>query len=1129
MNNNLTNLHFPPKILITLLLCLGALLHSNFAQAQSYCSASGNDSDGEWIQRVLIASINNDSGNNGGFGDYTNLSTFLQQGNNYNITLVPGYSGEVFDERWRVWIDLNDDGDFADNNELVYDSDAGEAGEVRASITIPSNANIGETRMRVAMKWVGSYNDGSSDFSAPLSCGTFPYGEVEDYTININSGSTGSGNYCSLVGDNSSDEWIQRVQFSNIDNNSGQNNGYNFFTSPTGQLNKGASTNITLNPGYSGEAYDEYWRIWIDYNQDNDFNDAGELVYDSNGGKVGTVTTSFTVPTTAQNGNTRMRIAMKWVGNFNDGTSDYSPPPACGGFEIGEVEDYTVNIQNTTTPTDNYCVHNGGSTSDEWIQRVNLNGIDNTSGNNGGYANFTNFTGQLSQGNAATISLTPGYLGESFDEYWRVWIDYNQDNDFDDAGELVYDSNGGKVGAITANFTVPNTASIGATRMRVAMKWVGNFDDGTTDLTAPPACGNFNIGEVEDYTVTINNNQSNIEKPIVAFDANTYSGPAPLTVNFSDQSQNNPTAWSWTFNGGNPSSSILQNPTVVYNSPGTYTVTLVATNGAGNAVLTKEAFITVTNGNTNPDAPQAAFVASATTATAPSTITFTDQSTNNPTTWNWVFEGGIPNTSTERNPSVAYNTPGIYTVTLVVTNGAGNDVLTKEAYINITGSAGNEQKPVAAFSSSATIGTAPFVVSFLDQSTNSPTAWNWAFEGGTPATSTERNPVVTFSNPGVYTVTLVASNSAGNDATIQEGYVTVNSTDQNVPPIANFTANQTTGQAPLTVNFTDQSTNSPSSWTWTFEGGSPATSTQQNPVITYNNAGVYRVTLVAANSFGNNTISKEGYIRVESDTPSAPTANFIADKTSGTIPLTVTFNDISTNNPNAWNWVFEGGTPASSTNQNPTITYTTPGVYQVSLTASNAYGNDIEVKNGFITVASGELPPLVSFEASILEGNAPLTVTFFDLSINDPLVWDWKFPGATPAFSSEKNPTVVYENEGTYNVSLTVENNAGSATKDQVGYITVFPFTGLEEGEIAYATVSPNPSSDFFHVTVENPLGQKVQVVLYNTVGQMIQQYLPSQQMSLQYSINAMDLPAGMYYIQLTMDEEQRVYQVMKE
>lgn len=257
------------------------------------------------------------------------------------------------------------------------------------------------------------------------------------------------------------------------------------------------------------------------------------------------------------------------------------------------------------------------------------------------------------------------------------------------------------------------------------------------------------------------------------------------------------------------------------------------------------------------------------------------------------------------------------------------------------------------------------------------------------------------------------------------------------PPVAAFTADKTTIKVGQTVNFTDQSTNSPTSWSWSFPGGTPSTSTAQNPSVTYNSAGTYSVTLTATNSTGSNSLTKTNYITVSALQP--PVANFIADKTSIMAGQSVKFTDLSTNNPTSWSWSFPGGTPSSSTAQNPTVTYNTAGTFNVTLTAVNSDGSNTMTKTNYITVSALQ-PPVADFLADKTTINAGQTVNFTDKSTNNPTSWSWSFPGGTPSSSNTQNPSVIYNTAGTYSVTLTATNSAGSDSEEKVNYITVNPF-----------------------------------------------------------------------------------------
>lgn len=151
------------------------------------------------------------------------------------------------------------------------------------------------------------------------------------------------------------------------------------------------------------------------------------------------------------------------------------------------------------------------------------------------------------------------------------------------------------------------------------------------------------------------------------------------SVNFTDLSTGDPDYWVWTFIGGTPSSHVGQTPPpIVYDTPGSFTVALFISNVAGTSTREKIDYILV------GDAPEAAFKADPTTLFQFEKVNFTDQSTGQPDSWAWEFEGGTPATSSDQNPQeIAYNTVGIFDVTLTVSNQFGSSELLKEDYIDV--------------------------------------------------------------------------------------------------------------------------------------------------------------------------------------------------------------------------------------------------------------------------------------------------------------------------------------------------------------------------------------------------------------------------------------------------------------
>ncbi|AKB52034.1 hypothetical protein MSBRW_2781 [Methanosarcina barkeri str. Wiesmoor] len=483
-------------------------------------------------------------------------------------------------------------------------------------------------------------------------------------------------------------------------------------------------------------------------------------------------------------------------------------------------------------------------------------------------------------------------------------------------------------------------------------------------------------------TIPVQAAQSDVvESPTANFFAFSTSGNVPFDAAFMDTSKGNPTEWYWEFGDGGTSTQ--RDPDHTYSEPGSYTVILTASNDAGSDVATKAGYIIVKGSTTNTESttdteftkniestentaqePVAKFSATPKSGNTPLTVEFTDKSTETPTDWYWTFGDGY--TSTQQNPEHTYSEVGSYTVTLTATNDAGSDKKTKAGYIKVEESATDTDKPVADFFASVTSGNAPFTAVFMDGSVGNPTDWYWDFGDG--ATSSQRDPTHTYSEPGSYTVILTASNDAGSDVATKAGYIIVKGSTTNTEsttdteftkniestentaqePVAKFSATPKSGNTPLTVEFTDKSTETPTDWYWTFGDG--YTSTQQNPEHTYFEVGSYTVTLTATNDAGSDKKTKAGYIKVEESATDTdkPVADFFASVTSGNAPFTAVFMDGSVGNPTDWYWDFGDG--ATSSQRDPTHTYSEPGSYTVTLTASNDAGSDKKTKTDYITV-----------------------------------------------------------------------------------------------------------------------------------------------------------------------------------
>ena len=298
----------------------------------------------------------------------------------------------------------------------------------------------------------------------------------------------------------------------------------------------------------------------------------------------------------------------------------------------------------------------------------------------------------------------------------------------------------------------------------------------------------------------------------------------------------------------------------------------------------------------------------------PMTINFIDESTTNTTSWNWSFPGGVPATSTEQNPTVVYNQAGEYPVTLIAENSNGTNTLTKTDYVQVSA-----VLPTAAFSTEIN----GEIVSFINESIAA-TSYQWDLGDGNM--STLKYPTNDYNIDGFYDIKLIVNNGCGADTIVQ----TIIINPDNVLPFPDFSADIISGCGPLTVQFTDESSENTTGWWWEFQGGTPGNSSEQNPIVVFENIGSYFVQLTASTDVGDRSKFKENYIEVTDDPPQAL-------YTVGDSDLTIFLFNNSIN-ADSYLWLFGDGN--SSTEEGPTHTYAEAGVYEVSLIATNGCGSD---------------------------------------------------------------------------------------------------------------------------------------------------------------------------------------------
>jgi PKD repeat protein len=524
---------------------------------------------------------------------------------------------------------------------------------------------------------------------------------------------------------------------------------------------------------------------------------------------------------------------------------------------------------------------------------------------------------------------------------------------------------------------------------------------------------------------------------------------------------------------------------------------------------------------------------------AGTTVTFTNTSTNSPTSnsWSitpatgWSYTGGT--NASSANPQVTFTTAGSYTVALTATNAAGSNTKTTTGCVVVAPVA---SAPVASFTGCGNYITGN-TVTLTSTSTNNPTsyAWSitpatgWSFVGGTNASSA--SPQIVFTSAGNYNVSLTATNSAGSNTKVTNTCIVVGAAA--VAPLANFTGcgNYSSGS---TVTFTNTSTNSPTSnsWSitpatgWSFTGGTNATSI--SPQVTFTTAGNYTVSLTATNSAGSNTKTSTNCAVVSSGVV-APVANFTGCGSFAT-GSTITLTNSSTNSPTSYSWAispatgwaFAGGTNAASAN--PQITFSTNGTYTVTLTATNSAGSDTKTSSSCVVVNSTGAAPEANFLGCPGTVAANTVVTFANTSTNLPTtnLWaitpptGWSFAGGTNENSSSIQ--VQFTAVGSYTVTLTSTNSQGSGSKSVMNCVEV-DGVGINESSLASGiTLYPNPTTGITTLSISNPSDYtNLGVAIYNAVG--VQMYKTSGNLSSDINLDLSTYSAGVYFIEIRSNE----------
>ncbi|MCH3881374.1 immunoglobulin-like domain-containing protein [Tenacibaculum aquimarinum] len=436
----------------------------------NYCDSNGNSVADEYISNVQIGSINNTSGAaSSGYADYSSVSTNLTKGASATITITPTWTGTLYNEGYGVFIDYNKDGDFSDSGETVWTKTASQTTPVSGSFTVPTSAITGATRMRVVMQ----YN------AVPSSCGSYSYGETEDYTVNLVGGTSDT-------------------------------------TAPVITLNGSATMNID-----QGDSFTDPGATASD-NLDGDLTTSIVVTGTVNSSVVGTYTLNYNVSDAAGNTATQVSrtvnvnavadttapiITLNGSSTMNLNVGDSFTDPGAtatdnvdGDLTSSIVVTGTVNTALAGTYTLNYNVSDtAGNAATQVSRTVNVNEpvADTTAP-------------VITLNGSSTINLI---VGDSFTDPGATATD-NVDGDLTSSIVVTGTVNTASAGMYTLNYNVSDAAGNAATQVTRTV----NVDEPAGDTEAPTVPTNLVASNITETTATLSWNASSDNVGVTAYE-----------------------------------------------------------------------------------------------------------------------------------------------------------------------------------------------------------------------------------------------------------------------------------------------------------------------------------------------------------------------------------------------------------------------------------------------------------------------------------------------------------------------------------------------------------------------------------------------------------------------------------
>ena len=578
-----------------------------------------------------------------------------------------------------------------------------------------------------------------------------------------------------------------------------------------------------------------------------------------------------------------------------------------------------------------------------------------------------------------------------------------------------------------------------------------------------------------------------------------YVEPVTREVNFTNLTTGNANLWFWDFGDGNTSS--RSNPSHVYSQPGFYHVSLAVRDTVNDCSDYIAQMVQVGVADCNADFEFTV------TDLVTNQVKFTEHAIGNIGVYFWDFDDGTY--SYETNPMHSFSEPGLYKVKLTVRNNLTQcmDHIEKDVQIGDISCSADFSVYVDSLSN-----TAYFINSTLGGATD----FNWSFGDGSYQKGL--NPIHQYIAPGFFTVSLNTHNPTNGCIDSEEKTILISSVGNDIHADfiaqSNFETN--------TLVFSNLSLGNNLTYLWSFGDG--ATSTEENPTHTYTENGYNYVCLTASNIATDmvNTVCKNVLVSNEEATNCLSEFNYDIDSSS----FTVVFSDQSVGNPTSYLWDF--GDNTTSTEANPTHTYSEAGYYPVSLLTANSATNCESQEYKYINVGAGNtgIKAYFTYTVDTISETKGKPVDIIGLSVGGGARLIWDFGDKTAQKSNivdiwTLRPHHVYASPGVYNVCLTIEDPIISQSNtycDSVDVtepvVFVDELANTREDNIS---IYPNPMYEFTHIDYELVKTSNVNISLYDTKGSLIEVLINTYKPSGKHSVlwRNRNLDAGIYYLVL--------------